>query len=59
MMAPALEFRAVGHAYDGPPVLSDINLAVGPGEILSLVGPSGCGKSTLLRLAAGLEPLAT
>jgi iron(III) transport system ATP-binding protein len=57
MIAPALEFRGVGHAYDGVPVLSDIDLAVAPGEVLSLVGPSGCGKSTLLRLAAGLEPL--
>jgi iron(III) transport system ATP-binding protein len=57
MTAPALEFRGVGHAYDGVPVLSDIDLAVAPGEVLSLVGPSGCGKSTLLRLAAGLEPL--
>jgi iron(III) transport system ATP-binding protein len=57
MTAPALEFRGVGHAYEGVPVLSDIDMAVGPGEVLSLVGPSGCGKSTLLRLAAGLEPL--
>jgi iron(III) transport system ATP-binding protein len=57
MTAPALEFRGVGHAYDGVPVLSDVDLAVAPGEVLSLVGPSGCGKSTLLRLAAGLEPL--
>jgi iron(III) transport system ATP-binding protein len=55
----ALEFHGVGHAYDPVQVLSQINLAVEQGEILSLVGPSGCGKSTLLRLAAGLEPLAT
>jgi len=58
MNAPALEFRGVGHAYDAVAVLSDIDMAVAPGEVLSLVGPSGCGKSTLLRLAAGLEPLA-
>ncbi len=58
MTAPALEFRGVGHAYDGVSVLGGIDLAVAPGEVLSLVGPSGCGKSTLLRLAAGLEPLA-
>ena len=58
MTAPALEFRGVGHAYDGVPVLTAIDLVVAAGEVLSLVGPSGCGKSTLLRLAAGLEPLA-
>ena len=59
MTEPALEFRGVGHVYDGPPVLTDIDLTLAPGEVLSLVGPSGCGKSTLLRLAAGLETLAT
>lgn len=36
-------------------VLDDIDLAVSPGEFLSLVGPSGCGKSTLLRLILGQE----
>ena len=36
--------------------LSDIALAIGPGEFLTIVGPSGCGKSTLLRIIAGLVP---
>jgi len=37
--------------------LVDINLAIEPGEFISLIGPSGCGKSTLLRLIANLtEP---
>ena len=35
--------------------LSEIELTVEPGELVSLVGPSGCGKSTLLRLIAGLD----
>ena len=34
--------------------LSDIDLAVEPGQFVSLIGPSGCGKSTLLRLIANL-----
>ena len=39
--------------------LVDIDLAIGPGEFVSLIGPSGCGKSTLLRLVADLiEPSA-
>ncbi|MFZ3472196.1 ABC transporter ATP-binding protein [Streptomyces sp. 4.24] len=38
------------------PVLDGLALAVGAGEILTVVGPSGCGKSTLLRTLAGLLP---
>lgn len=34
--------------------LTDVDLDVAPGEILTVVGPSGCGKSTLLRTLAGL-----
>ena len=35
----------------------DIDLAIEPGELVTLIGPSGCGKSTLLRLVASLiEP---
>lgn len=36
-------------------VLDDINIAITPGEIVSIVGPSGSGKTTLLGLAAGLD----
>ncbi|SAL02051.1 ABC transporter-like protein [Caballeronia fortuita] len=35
----------------------DTNLAIAPGEFVSVVGPTGCGKSTLLNVSAGLlEP---
>jgi iron(III) transport system ATP-binding protein len=33
----------------------DVSLAVGEGELLTLLGPSGCGKSTTLRMIAGFE----
>jgi NitT/TauT family transport system ATP-binding protein len=39
--------------------LSEIELAIGAGEFVSIVGPSGCGKSTLLMLVAGLIPPTT
>ncbi len=35
--------------------LSEIDLAVEPGEFFVLLGPSGSGKTTLLRCVAGLE----
>ncbi|ODS23266.1 ABC transporter ATP-binding protein [Candidatus Endobugula sertula] len=43
--------------YDGLPVVQDISLTLGNGQIGCLLGPSGCGKSTLLRAIAGFEPV--
>ncbi len=50
-----LQLQNFGKVYpNGTRALDAIDLAVQPGEFLSLVGPSGCGKSTLLRLISGL-----
>lgn len=37
------------------PAVSEVTLALAPGDLLGLLGPSGCGKTTLLRLVAGFE----
>jgi heme ABC exporter ATP-binding subunit CcmA len=38
---------------NGRPVLLQVNLAAGPGEIVALTGENGAGKTTLLRCLAG------
>ena len=57
--ALAVEVRKASLIYnpDSAPVhaLADIDLAIEPGEFVSLIGPSGCGKTTLLRVIADLE----
>ena len=49
--------RRRGHRWDRT-VLTDIDLDLGPGEILGVIGESGSGKSTLARVISGLLPSA-
>ncbi len=45
-----IEFRGLNFAYNGTPVLRDVNLQVPAGSSLAIVGPTGSGKSTLVSL---------
>lgn len=42
-------------AFDGQPVLRQVDLQVKKGEVVAIIGPSGGGKSTLLRCLNHLE----
>jgi ABC-type protease/lipase transport system fused ATPase/permease subunit len=37
------------------PLLRDVGLVVGPGDVVGLAGPPGTGKSTLLRVILGVQ----
>ena len=45
-----IEFTDLSFAYNGLPVLRNINLRIGKGETVAIVGPTGSGKSTLINL---------
>src|SRR6266851_1732977 len=45
-----IEFRGLNFAYNGVPVLHDINLRIPAGSSLAIVGPTGSGKTTLVSL---------
>lgn len=51
-----IEFRQLTFRYtpDGPPILSDINLVIAPGQTIAFIGRTGSGKSTLMNLVPRL-----
>ncbi|HMU84329.1 MAG TPA: ATP-binding cassette domain-containing protein, partial [Leptospiraceae bacterium] len=49
-----IEVRNLSKKFGQYQALSNVNIEVPSGELVSLLGPSGCGKTTLLRIVAGL-----
>ena len=49
--------RALAVARSGRTILSDVDLDIAAGEIVTLIGPNGAGKTTLVRALLGLERL--
>jgi len=49
-MDMSIELSSVTFKRDGYPVLNELSLTVGKGELVVLTGASGAGKTTLLRL---------
>jgi len=58
-MNPILMTKSLSKTYhpNGAAVraLREVDLALAPGEFVTVMGPSGCGKSTLLHLSGGLD----
>ena len=54
MPEPVLELIRIFKSYPGVQALSDVNLAVAPGEVVGLIGENGAGKSTLMRILGGV-----
>ncbi|HZU19966.1 MAG TPA: ABC transporter ATP-binding protein [Gaiellaceae bacterium] len=51
---PLLELRGVSLAFGGLAVVSELDLHVDEGEIVSVIGPNGAGKTTLFNLITGI-----
>ncbi len=50
-----LEIRELHKTFGDVVALERLDLALAPGEFVTLLGPSGCGKTTALRIVAGFE----
>ena len=48
--------RSLRKVYRGRPVVDDVSLEVGAGEIVGLLGPNGAGKTTTFYMVVGVVP---
>jgi len=55
-MAALLEVKGLNAGYGQIKIVSDLDLTVGPGEVIALLGANGAGKSTTLLTLAGDLP---
>jgi ATPase subunit of ABC transporter with duplicated ATPase domains len=53
-MSATLVAKGLRAAHGDRVLFSDLDLVVGPGDVIGLVGVNGAGKSTLLRVLAGI-----
>ena len=49
-----LEMRGIAKSFNRNPVLRDVSLSVGRGEVHALMGENGAGKSTLMKILMGM-----
>ncbi len=51
---PVLSVKNLTTGYNGVPVVRDLSLTIGRGEVVALFGPNGAGKTTTLLTISGL-----
>ncbi len=51
--ATLVDMRGISKKYGNVRALSDVDLSVGAGQIVSVVGDNGAGKSTLIKILTG------
>ena len=51
--SPYLSVETLTASYGTAPVISDVTITVGRGEVVAVIGPNGAGKSTLLKAITG------
>jgi galactofuranose transport system ATP-binding protein len=51
---PLLSMRGIDKSFAGVPALTQVDLAVTPGEVRALIGQNGAGKSTLIKVLTGV-----
>jgi branched-chain amino acid transport system ATP-binding protein len=56
-MTAVIEARALCAGYAGQPVIHDLDLVVGQGEVVCLLGPNGAGKTTTMLTLSGELPV--
>ena len=54
MTDPILALNGLTAGYDNAAVVRDMDLTVGPGEVVALLGANGAGKTTTLRVISGV-----
>lgn len=54
---PLVSLNSATLGYGGVPVLHDVNLTIGEGDLIAMAGPNGSGKTTIFRTILGFLPV--